>query len=199
MIRWTPDLEGVTGLGQAWAWPVRLDGLEAARALAASPARSCDFADAALLRHPGAGARRLLRRRLLRALVARAQDLRVEDVHISRSAEGAPRAQGAHVSIAARGDWAVLAVGPAPLGVDLEIAGEDPPPTDAEGPPWAVWTAREAYAKAAGVSLDEALAAQVVDVTADRVELQAGARRIIAARFERGEVVCAAVTIGRKS
>jgi phosphopantetheinyl transferase len=197
MIRWTPDLEDVTGLGQAWAWPVRLDGPEAARALAGSPARPCDLADAALLRQPGAGARRLLRRRLLRALVARAQDRRVEDVDISRSAEGAPRAQGAYVSIAARGDWALLAVGPAPLGVDLEIAGEDPPPdvTGALGAPWSAWTAREAYAKAAGVSLDEALGAQVAEVTADRVQLRVGARRIFVARFERGEVVCAAVAL----
>ena len=196
MIRWTPDLDGVDGLDAAWVWPVRLDGPEAARTLAGSPARACDLADAALLRQPDAGARRLLRRRLLRALVARALGRPVEAVRIGRSADGAPETDGAFVSIAARGDWALLAVGPAPVGVDLETPDREP--LDFAGcveAPWAAWTAREAYAKAAGVSLDEAASARVICVTADRIELQDGARRITAQRFERGDLVCAAVIL----
>jgi hypothetical protein len=35
----------------------------------------------------------------------------------------------------------------------------------------------------------------VAEVTADRVQLRVGARRIFVARFERGEVVCAAVAL----
>ncbi len=197
MIRWTPDLEEVAGLEVAWAWPVRLDSPEAARILAGSPARACDLADAALLRQPEAGARRLLRRRLLRALVAQALGRAVDEVRIGRSADGAPETDDAFVSIAARGDWALLAVGPVPLGVDLEIPGDEPPP-DFAGcveAPWAAWVAREAYAKAAGVPLDEALTARVLRVTANEVELQAGPRRIAAARFERDAIVCAAVTM----
>ena len=195
MIRWTRDLEAVTGLDEAWAWPVRLDSSEVARTLAGSPARACDLADAALLRQPDAGARRLLRRRLLRALVARALGRPVEAVRIGRSADGAPETDGGFVSIAARGGWALLAVGPAPVGVDLEVRGGEPPP-DLAGcveAPWAAWTAREAYAKAAGVPLDDALAAPVLRVTADHVELQAGPRRLAVARFERDDIVCAAV------
>jgi hypothetical protein len=197
MITWAPTLEAVRGLGGAWVWPVRLDGPEAARVLATSPARPCDLADAALLRQPAAGARRLLRRRLLRALVGRAQDRDVGGVRVTRSAEGAPQTDGAFVSLAGRGDWALLAVGSSPLGVDLEIPGADPPPDfgASNQAPWAVWTAREAYAKAARVSLDEALATEVADVTPDRVELRAGPRRITAVRFERNELVCAAVML----
>ncbi len=197
MITWVTDLDEVGGLEGAWAWPVRLDSPEAARALAASPPTPCDLADAALLRSPDAGARRLLRRRLLRVLVARAQGRAVEEVALGRADDGAPQAEGAFVSLAARGDWALLAVGPSPLGVDLELVSADPPP-DFGAPseaPWAAWTAREAYAKAAGISLDDALAAEVLAVTIDRIDLRAGPRRIAAARFERDEVVCAAVVL----
>lgn len=194
MIRWISSLEPVAGLGHAWAWPVRLDGPEAVQALASSPARACDHADAALLRNPDAGARRLLRRRLLRALVAKAQGRRVDQVTINRTADGAPVAEGAFVSLAARGDWALVAVGPTPLGVDLEIP-DDGPPCEGGEMSWAAWTAREAYAKAAGVSLDAALAAEVSRVTVDRIELMAGAVSVTARRFELADLVCAGVVL----
>ncbi len=197
MIRWTPDLDAVRGLAHAWAWPVRLDGPEAVRALAGSPARPCDLADAALLRQPGAGARRLLRRRLLRALVARALGQSVDGVRLDRTPDGAPTAQGAFVSLAARGDWALLGVGPTPLGVDLEIPDGDPPPfaAGAGASSWAAWTAREAYAKAAGAPLDEAMALEVRRASAQRVELRNGSERITAAWLERDGLVCAAVAL----
>ena len=197
MIRWAPDLDAVSGLSHPWAWPVRLDGPAAARALAGSPARPSDLADAALLRQPWAGARRLLRRRLLRALVARALGRSVDDVRLDRTPDGAPIAEGAFVSLAARGDWALLGVGPTPLGVDLEIPDGDPPPFTAGAgvPPWAAWTAREAYAKAAGVSLDEAQALKMRRVSAERVEFRNGSGRITAAWLDRDGLVCAAVAL----
>ena len=78
------------------------------------------------------------------------------------------------LSVAARGDWALLAVASGPIGVDLECA-DGPPPPDAS---WEAWTAREAYAKATGISLD---AAQ-----------QLPAEQIRAEHCRFGDIVCAA-------
>lgn len=211
MIRWIGELSQVSGLDVAWVWTVRLDSAEAHRALAAIPARPEDLADAAALPAPDAGARRLIRRRLLRGMVALAQGVGVERVRLARGPFGAPLAEGAHISAAARGDWAVLAVSPAPVGVDLELAdGEAPPPIEGFAPSersliagaadpssalWSAWVAKEAWAKAAGDSLDEALSAvQVISFVPGEVVLRHGHQvQRAALRATEGRVLAALV------
>ncbi|MFI4973937.1 MAG: 4'-phosphopantetheinyl transferase family protein [Caulobacterales bacterium] len=178
MIRWVLDLGEVAGLEHGWAWPVRLDGPQASRALAGCRPSGDDLADAARLTNSAAGARRLLRRRLLRALAARALGAATDRVSIARDERGGVRVTTpgpAFASIAARGDWALLAVGPTALGVDIELTPEPPPPADllhpreqallaaCPGPSrtertWRIWVAKEAFAKASGWPLDRALA-----------------------------------------
>lgn len=198
-------------------WIERLDELEPGRGLAeavawlASPevaereaARSApmDLADAAPL-GPVRGAARLLRRGLLRALAARLLSCQEEDVLFERGEQGGVRLLApspAYASSAGRGSWSVVALGPVPLGVDVELATPEPPlPIDLLNPgeqaslaalppaerPAAfarLWVTKEAYAKAIGQPLEAVLG---IKVQAD-VKFR-GRAQVIAAWVQRPE------------
>jgi 4'-phosphopantetheinyl transferase len=112
----------------------------------------------------------------LAELVAEAGGVAPEGVRIGRrchrcggTAHGAPRVLapedlGLHVSLARSGDWALVTVAGAPVGVDLEVVGPPPGIDDvqlAPGEPIAAgrhgslrtWTRKEARLKAAGLGL----------------------------------------------
>ena len=130
-----------------------------------------DLQDAAALGQEG-GARRLERRRLLRALAAEALNVHPDAVRIQRMADGTVRIrepEALYASVSGRGAWTVLALGPRPVGVDVETCPPDtePPfdllqPLEQEviladpDPPrlfLRFWAAREAYLKADGRGL----------------------------------------------
>lgn len=118
----------------------------------------------------------LARRRLLRQATARRLGRAPGDVVIARDANGAPRITSARqpifVSLASRGAVVAIALSDRPLGVDVEIAGANPPE-----PAWnilhsrerewlskqsgdeqaenflALWCVKEAYLKAIGLGL----------------------------------------------
>lgn len=115
---------------------------------------------------PGASDRTWFRARrsALRAFAARAAGVSPQTVEIGYDAPGAPRVlsqSSLFVSVACRGSLAALAVGSSPLGVDLEPDDGFVEPVDAvlhpsergaDAPSFLrIWTAKEAYLKAAGV------------------------------------------------
>jgi len=155
-MRWIRALDETCGAPGACAWIVRLDDATAGRA--AAPARPADLVHAAQARAADGGAARLWRRRLLRALAARRLGVHPDAIVF---AEGEPSParlvapEPLFVSTAGRGPWSVVAIGPEPLGVDVELIGAEL--ATLGGPPGESlrkWTAAEAYLKATGCSLD---------------------------------------------
>jgi hypothetical protein len=157
-MRWITRLDEACGRPEPCAWIVSLED-ETAQRDAAAPC-AADLAHAAATRAADGGAARLWRRRLLRALAARRLGAHPDEIVF---APGEPRPARLlspaplFLSGASRGPWTVVAVGPEPLGVDIELTGGDiealgGPPEDA----LRRWTAAEAYVKASGCSLDEA-------------------------------------------
>lgn len=192
-VRWIEELsEASGGFGTPLIWLVRLHGEAAGRALKRVPASRAELADAAALADPHRAAARLIRLRLLRALAAQALAVRPDAAALERTSSGGLALrfpESAFASTAGRGGWAVLALARHPIGVDVEtFPPEAPVPLDllhpaeqaglAELDPAArdraflrIWTAKEAYAKAASTPLDQVLAEA-------RVHEQAGARVI---------------------
>lgn len=191
-MRWIDDLDQIergSGLGEAVVW---LASPDVAARQAAHP-MTVDLADAASLGRLR-GAARLLRRSLVRALGARALGADPGALRFERT-EGATRLVApftGFVSGAARDGWSLVALGPRPLGVDLERRTPEPPlPMDLFHPEERarlaalseterseafarLWVAKEAHAKAATLPLDAALQAPapervVLQVTGDFV------------------------------
>ena len=190
MIRWITTLEETPAWPAPCAWIVRRDTPEARFAATPGPE---DLADAALGRARDLGGGRLWRRRLLRALAARWLDAQTEEIVFERETSGAARLvapRSGWVSAASRSDWACVAVAVDLVGVDIELKFEGPgsPLTPPEAD-LRRWTATEAYAKAAGCSLDEAWTA------AAQAELIAapGRPELSVSRLETAEIVAAAV------
>lgn len=179
-MRWIRSLDEITpgrGLDEALVWlvsPSLADG-------AAARATREDLADAASL-PPRRGAERLLRRRLVRALAALAFDIEPASVGFARAEDGtqslvAPAC--AYCSVAGRDGWSVVALGPRPLGVDVECAAIAPPlpidlfevseqlaihalPIAERAEVFArLWVAKEAWAKASGRPLEAALKSNI--------------------------------------
>lgn len=173
-MRWIERLdEAPTDLGQAVLWVVPPEAVDPAGAHATPE----DLADAAPL-GPERGAARLARRRLLRALAARVLAVEPHTLGFERSRVGSVRLTSptcAYASVAGRDGWAMVAIGPRPLGVDLEAAEPEPSlPLDLlhpderdrltrlgaaeRGAAFArLWVVKEAYAKASGVALETVL------------------------------------------
>lgn len=198
MIRFVERLEDVAGAPDACAWIVHRDDP------AISPARATadDLADAARARTHDGGAARLWRRRLLRSLAGRWLGIAPETVVFERRPSGRARVVGpkpAFVSAASRGVWTMVAIGPAPLGVDVELAGEDIERFAAAhgiGADLALrrWTAAEACAKAGGLSLDAALEV----VTEDAGWLRARGLGDLEVRYHPFAEGLAAAVVGRQ-
>jgi phosphopantetheinyl transferase len=145
--------------------------------LAEAQANPADLADAApmgLVR----GAERLLRRRILRALAARVFRVSPGEVGVARAEDGRPYLTGpttTFASVGGRDGWAVIGLGPTPIGVDIESGRPKGPlpldllhPSERQGlepllePALAeafarIWVVKEALAKAAGRPLQSVL------------------------------------------
>ena len=160
LIAWLEDLDAPPAPADAWVLTAR--GPDPG--VAARPAFE-DLSDAAVVPSSDGGAARLLRRRMLRALAARVLSVPAEAIAFERR-DGvtritAPRPMCA--SAAGRGVWQAVALSAHPVGVDLELtanSGEAARLWPALAPRKALeqWTAAEAWAKASGRPLDQALA-----------------------------------------
>ena len=173
-----------------------------------------DLQDAAALGQE-AGARRLERRRRLRALAAETLGVHPDAVRIERRADGTLRItepEPLYASVAGRGAWTALALGPRPVGVDVETCPSDTePPFDLlqpleqdailadPDPPrlfLRFWAAREAYLKADGRGLgvmpDRVRAAQRDEAVA---LIEQGRPIAIARLVEREDAIAAIVEL----
>lgn len=181
------------------------------------PAEPEDRADAARLGQ-SRSAERLRRRRWLRAVAAEALGVHPQAVRIVRTDNGRPlilAPEPRFASLSSAAGWVAVAVGTGPVGVDVEtLPPRSPPPLDlspsGEGawveaqPPaerdaaaLALWTAREALAKALEIDLDTVLSAWRASVQGQSVVLRDG-RRTETARLTRGSgVIAAIVEVGR--
>ena len=152
-----------------------------------------DLADAASAKREG-GAPRLLRRRMLRALTAQLFDIHPEGVRFARTPQGAPAlvAPSAFISTAGCEGWSAVAIGPCPLGVDIQSMSEGEPAELRR------WTLVEAYLKRLGEGL--ALDPEHVRVSADgegAFRLAVAEREPAAGWLYEDRRVVVAVAVGR--